>query len=74
MSRAFDIQRRDQPWMRLAIADRPDMLPPIAATLRVVCDGMALLSHRSRYYGYGDVVRYGYGGGWHLGWHHGRRW
>jgi len=61
--------------MPIGLATNADIASNVEQ-VRLVCDVYGRCFRTGpRYYGYGGpVVRYGYGGGWHRGWHHGRGW
>lgn len=62
--------------MPIGLATNADIASNIEQ-VRLVCDEFGRCFRTApRYYGYygGPVVRYGYGGGYGRGWHHGRRW
>ncbi len=61
--------------MPIGLATNADIASNVEQ-VRLVCDAYGRCFRTGpRYYGYGGpVVRYGYGGGWHRGWHHERRW
>lgn len=65
--------------MPIGLATNADIASNVEQ-VRLVCDAYGRCFRTGpRYYGYGygyrgPVVRYGYGGGYGRGWHHGRRW